>query len=158
MEKADKAKNQAVHFLTFRPRSCWEIRQYLKRKGHPPAVRDEVVEWLKRLGYVDDLRFAKQWIESRTRTNPMGTRRLAQELWQKGIPRFLIDEALADFEKSTDEGALAAELAKQRIRRYPHESSEVITRRLAGFLGRRGFKSEDIHSAIKTALEAFRLP
>ncbi|NMB24826.1 MAG: regulatory protein RecX [Firmicutes bacterium] len=158
MEQIDVAKEQALHFLTFRPRSSTEVRQYLQRKDHPLSIQEEVVEWLQHLGYVDDLRFAMQWIENRYRTNPMGVRRLSKELWQKGIPQPIINEALERCGATVDEGALAKELATKQARRYRGQDSTVIARRLAGFLGRRGFRSDDIQRAISETLEALHLP
>lgn len=158
MNQTAAAKEQALYFLTFRSRSSAEMRQYLERKDYSPSVQEEVIAWLQHLGYVDDLRFAMQWIENRNRSNPMGARRLSQELWQKGIPQSIIDEALEHFSATVDEGELARELAAKQARRYRGQDQAVIARRLAGFLGRRGFKADDIQHAISETLEALHLP
>ncbi len=153
MDQIGTAKEQALYFLTFRSRSSAEIRQYLQRKDHTSSIQDEVVAWLRHLGYVDDVRFALQWIEDRCRTNPMGARRLAQELWQKGIPQSIIDEAVDHFNATVDEAALARQLAAKQALRYRGQDPAAVARKLAGFLGRRGFRPEDIRRAISETVE-----
>lgn len=147
-----KAKQQALYYLKFRSRSSAEMRRYLNRKGYQAAIQEAVVSWLQELGYVDDLQFALQWIENRCRTNPMGERRLVQELRQKGIPQPIIDQAMVGFRESVDETALACKLATKQVRVYRGDDTDAIKRKLAGFLGRRGFHPGDIRSAIDQVL------
>lgn len=152
IEDITKAKKQALYYLKFRARSSAEMRRYLNRKGHSSTVQEEVVTWLQELGYIDDLQFSLQWIENRCRTNPMGERRLVQELYQKGIPQSVIDQAMVTFRETVDETALACKLATDRVRVYQGEDIDATKRKLAGFLGRRGFRLDDIRFAIHQVL------
>ena len=158
MDLLSDAKDIALRFLSYRPRSEMEVRRYLAGKGHTESIQDEVVVWLRHLNYVDDLRFARQWIESRNRSNPMGSRRLFQELRQKGVSEAVIHQAFEDYHGEADEAALAKELALKQAGRYKGQEGDAVTRKLSGYLARRGFKSAHIHQAVQEALRTLPLP
>jgi regulatory protein len=86
----------AAAFLAVRSRSVEETRTRLNQLGYPPAVVDQVVERLVGLGYLDDLDFARAWVESRDRARPRGVVALRRELGRKGVPDGVIAEVLAD--------------------------------------------------------------
>lgn len=157
MEKLAEAKEKALYFLGFRPRSTAEMRQYLQSKGYSSAITDTVVAWLQELGYIDDVRFATEWIEGRLRTKPMGRRRLLQELHQKGLDPELIETVLEQFAADIDELTLARKLAKERIRHYWGEETQAARRKLAGFLQRRGFTLDVISTAVNEILEEVQM-
>lgn len=78
-----KAFNAAVNFLSFRPRSEWEVRFHLKRKKYEDI--DAVVEKLKSIGQIDDEKFAQWWVEQRNTFRPKGQRAINMELSRKGV-------------------------------------------------------------------------
>ncbi|NLY30751.1 MAG: regulatory protein RecX [Firmicutes bacterium] len=147
-----KAKGQALYYLKFRPRSSAEMDGYLRRKGFEPHIREEVLDWLRELKYIDDLQFARDWIQNRTRTNPMGERRLIQELREKGLPKEVIQEAVEEFRNSVDERELALKAAAGRVRVYAGNDTETAKRKLAAYLLRRGFSSGDVRNAVEQVL------
>src|SRR5438105_43036 len=51
----DKAYNRALGLLARRPRSEWELRDYLKRKKYDSPTADGILNKLTKLGYVDDI-------------------------------------------------------------------------------------------------------
>ncbi len=149
----EKAKNQALYYLKFRPRSRAEMDGYLLRKGFELPVREEVLDWLEELKYIDDLQFARDWIQNRLRTNPMGEQRLSQELRQKGIPDQVIEKALGEFRSTVDERQLALEAAWKRARVYAQRDDGETKRKLTAYLLRRGFSFEDVRHAVEKVLQ-----
>ena len=148
-EKVRKAKDYAFNLLTYRPRSCWEIRDKLKRKHYPGQVGEEVIRQLQELSLLDDHQFARSWAESRLLNKPRGQRLLEQELRQKGIDEKIIEEvSQATFDKHSEE-ELALALAGKRLKSYPKLDKLTRKRRLSGYLGRRGFSSETISYVIE---------
>src|SRR6185437_12281369 len=143
-----EAVTVANRFLAHRPRSSAEVRTRLRRERFDPEVIDACLEELERQGLLDDRRFAALWVENRVTFSPRSTRSLEQELRQKGIDRGLAEETLADVETGSD-----AELALQAGRRRLHAMSrldeETFTRRMGGFLARRGFNYEAASAAIR---------
>src|SRR5262245_33796948 len=84
-EAQQEAVDRALNYLSFRPRSQREIRQYLRRKNTAPEVIDAVLQRLGRLDLVDDRQFANFWLDSRERFSPKGAQALRYELHMKGV-------------------------------------------------------------------------
>src|SRR5262245_6498827 len=61
----DKARYQSLNLLARRPRSEWELQDYLKKKNYDPGVIEQVLQWLKEYTYVDDRKFAEAWVTNR---------------------------------------------------------------------------------------------
>jgi regulatory protein len=93
---ADVLMEAAAAFLAVRPRSVAEVRRRLRHLGYPAGLGDEVVDRLVELGYLDDIAFARAWVESRDRARPRGILALRQELQRKGVSREVADEILAE--------------------------------------------------------------
>ncbi|MBI4846378.1 MAG: regulatory protein RecX [Candidatus Omnitrophica bacterium] len=143
-----KAKNYAFRLLKVRFRSCKEIETKLALKGFSSDIIKKNLELLTELGYIDDLKFAKLWIESRLRFNPKGKYALIQELKQKGLDPWIIEQSIALINENT-EYRLAMQVARKRLVILGSLPVNVIRRRLGSYLGRRGFKSSLIFKIIK---------
>jgi regulatory protein len=100
----DVVMDAAAAFLGARSRSVAEMRRHLLELGYAAALCDGAVDRLVQLGYLDDRAYARAWLESRDRTRPRGRHALMQELQRKGVPREIIDEALAERGDSAPNG------------------------------------------------------
>jgi regulatory protein len=131
----EKARNRVLRFLSYRPRSEAEVRRYLQGKGVSPVIAEEVIERLTRAKLLDDLAFARYWVENREKFKPRGLRMLRHELRQKGVNAKIIAQALADLNE--EESAYRA--ATQRGRRLAHLDQASFRQKLSSYLLRRGF-------------------
>lgn len=129
------AYSRALRFLSLRSRSRKEIIDYLARKGIDGETADKIVGRLEANGYVNDVEFARMWIENRRRLKPKGRRALKWELGKKGINEDVIEECLADVDE--EESAWAAVLPK--LDRWKGLEDKPLKQKIAGFLSRRGF-------------------
>jgi regulatory protein len=145
-----RAKNAAYRLLTFRPRSCAELRQKLQDKAFDAVIIDAVLNDLARLGYVNDRKFAEQFASSRIRLRGLGKRRVERELGNKGIERQIVSETLARIFEGDTEIETAKKAAEKKINSLKSIDRETKRRRLAGFLERRGFSYEIIRNIIET--------
>src|SRR6056297_2394288 len=59
LDEKEKAYQRAAGYLSIRPRSCMEIRRYLKNKGFSPQTIESVVGQLTDYGYLNDNAFAR---------------------------------------------------------------------------------------------------
>jgi regulatory protein len=143
----EQALQQAFHFLSFRNRSVAEIRRRLGQKGHPPEIVDAVLARLVDRHYVNDEVFALSWVENRQRFRPRGPHLLRTELVQKGVERETIDQALAD--AAGDERALARAAAARRLPALRGTDYPEFSRKLGGFLSRRGFSADVVWQVVK---------
>jgi|YelNatPaOPRAMG01_1025707.scaffolds.fasta_scaffold185271_2 regulatory protein len=133
----EAARLLAEHFIDYQPRTSAEVRRRLLRGGFDAALVEEVVHDLEQAGLLDDARFCREWVESRTRSKGLGPRRLYAELLKKGVPRDKIEEALQPLpiEAQLDR---ALELARRRLERLDAEDPSTPSK-IAGYLRRRGY-------------------
>jgi regulatory protein len=131
----DLAYQQALHYLSLRPRSESEMIAYLQGKEYAEDVVAAVMGRLKVQGDVDDDAFARFWVDNRTRFRPRGARALRYELRQKGLETATIDEALEE----QDEAAAAWAAIEGRLDRWQALPRDEFDKKLMGYLARRGF-------------------
>jgi len=143
-----EAYDRSLNYLGYRPRSSAELRRYLGGKGVPAQVSDEVLQRLSAAGFVDDLAFARYWVENREAFNPRGRRLLRQELLQKGVGDELVAEAVA--EVNEEESAYRAGV--EQASRYAGLDDGLFRQRMHNFLRRRGFAYEVIGETISSLL------
>ena len=141
------AYQRALNYLSYRPRSEREVRQNLQKHAIPDAAIEETLARLRRNGLVNDLQFARDWVENRSTFRPRGRRALVMELRQKGIDRETIEAALRDL----DEESLAYRAASKQARRYRDLEWADFRRKLNAFLARRGFGYESAQPAVERA-------
>ncbi|MGE5172237.1 MAG: regulatory protein RecX [Betaproteobacteria bacterium] len=149
-KELSRARNAAYRFLTSRPRSRAEVKAKLLDKGFPEAVVRVVLIDLERLGYVNDREFSRSWAQSRARVRGLGRRRIEHELRNKGISRDIIQETLSDVFGDLSEVDIAQREAGKKFKSLARFDPEVRRRRLAGFLERKGFSPEIIHTILRT--------
>jgi regulatory protein len=137
----DKLYGNALRYVAMRPRSEWEIREYLRRKNASPALLDAILNKLSDNGFVDDGKFAEAWVASRRQLRPTSMRKLQQELRAKHVSSEVVTQALAADETDERE-ALRAIIAKKRSR-YPDKL------KFMQYLARQGFSYDDIKTALK---------
>lgn len=147
---ASKGMARALRLLEKRPRTKQEIRAGLFKAGFPQDVVDAVVERLEQLGYVDDIRFARDWARERVEIKSLGKSRVKLELLRKGIESELADQAICDVFSTVDEYDMARRVAEGRVAFYRDLDPVAKRRRLVLYLARRGF---DFPTAERVARE-----
>ncbi|GIM47880.1 hypothetical protein DNHGIG_34290 [Collibacillus ludicampi] len=147
-EQLGFAKDLAIKYLAARPRSAYQLRVYLVRKGFSEAVIQQVFQFLSEYGYVDDKRYAEGFVRSRLQDRPRSERMLRFELQQKGIADEVIDEVLAS--ACVDDQKTALALARARLAKMRDVDERVLTRRLGSFLARRGYRMGTIQEILRT--------
>ena len=139
------ACDRALRYLAYRPRSAAEVRRYLLGKGVVEALAAEVIQRLKQRGYLDDLAFARFWLENRSRFKPRAPRAIRYELWQKGVDAAIIDAVLAE----VDVAELAYRAASSQVARHRGLSRQDFRQKLGAMLHRRGFDGVTISETLQ---------
>lgn len=140
--------DDALRYLSYRPRSGTEVERYLRGRGAGDVEAAGVMERLQRAGLVDDETFARYWIENRDAFNPRGARSLQAELRAKGVDRERIDAALEELaESGGDEEERAYAAGLKRLRLLARLDKDEFRRRMYAFLQRRGFDYETTRAA-----------
>lgn len=137
-----RAFNKAVDLLSRRDHSKKELSDKLKQKGFGNDF-DEVFEKLEGYGYLNDERFARNYVKQLIEFKSFGKMRIKQELFKKGIDRELISEIMEDIEP--DEEALV-ELIERKYKRNLGDEKGV--KRTFNTLVRLGYSYSEIKSAL----------
>ena len=145
-ETLRKARESALRLIGYRDRSTAEMRRRLAGSDFPEDVVVEVVDQLSRSGLLDDGKFSRDWVKSRTASKPMGRARLAWELKSKGVDAPVVEEALEAIDGEA-ELELARSVAQNKLRKMdPRDPS--LREKLGSFLRRRGFGWDVIARAV----------
>lgn len=138
----DKMHGRILDLLARRPRSEWEIRDYLKRKKTSSEDTDDLLNMLSKSGYVDDEEFARRWIENRRLLKLTTKRKLMLELKQKRISDQIIKKVLD--EDQTDEKDVLKELIEKKRTQTRYKDDKKLITYLIG----QGFNYYDIKTII----------
>lgn len=139
----DKLFNRALKYVAMRPRSIWEMRTYLERKGAAPETTGQIVDKLIELELLDDYKFTLAFVRDRALLKPTSRRKLAAELAKKHISSGTVEAVLAEAHPS-DEAALRWHINKAR-RQSKYAKNQ---QKLMAYLARQGFNYSDIKQII----------
>ena len=140
MDELKRAKHRALYLLERCDRTEQELRTKLSR-NYDPEIVDEAVRYVKQYGYIDDRRYAVNYLKSRCQVK--SRRQVEQELlYKKGISRDVLEEACQETEPQDESLLIRRWMEKKHY--SPEEATQEEHRRLYLFLMRRGFRSEDI--------------
>jgi regulatory protein len=143
-DQYQRALNAAFRYLGYRPRSEAEIREKLLKRDFVPEVVDEVIGRLRELGMVDDIAFARFWVENRESFRPRSRRLTGLELRRMGVGREVVEQVVEE----TDDAGNAYRAAVQKTRQWPVVDYHDFRRRLGDYLRRRGFDYEVINHVV----------
>jgi len=139
IEKMQKqAKNVAYYWINQSDKTRKELYDKIKAKGITDDVANELLDKMVDLGYIDDERYAENFVTSKMTYEKLGHQAILYKLKNKGIEQHIIDNALlAIGDEDTEENARI--LAEKRL--YPTRNLEKNKRiqNIAAFLARRGY-------------------
>lgn len=150
------AFQKALQFINYRPRSVDETRRRLLKKGFSEEVVETTLEKLLDKNWLDDLDFARQWIENRNTFRPRSDRLLAYELRLKGLADHTIKQALEKF--GGDENELAYQAGIKKAKKCRDETKFDFRKKVGGYLGRRGFHYGIVKPTVERLWEEFGSP
>jgi len=145
----EKTKSRALKILGSRQMSAKDISERLVQKGESEENASETVAWLQRIGAIDDALYA-QSICRHYCSKSYGIARIKNELFKRGIPRDLWDEAMSEIDLPEVYDA-ALEFLQKKLKGST-DKDEV--RKAADALCRRGFSYEDSRQALSRYLES----
>jgi len=154
-ESREKAYQIALRYISYKQRTLYEVEEKLEKSGFSGDIVSSVVGECEQKGYLDDLEYARQWVDVRSSSKPRSRRQLAYELRKRGISDNLISEAM---EFAPEDVELAYELGKKYARRYGHLDQEDFKKKLFGVLARRAFSFDVVNKTVnKLVKEKFNM-
>ncbi|MCI8324535.1 MAG: regulatory protein RecX [Lachnospiraceae bacterium] len=143
-----RAKKRAMNLLQKREYTTAALREKLRDGEYPEACVEEAVAYVESYGYVDDLRYARDFIVyNLDRKSRM---RIEQDLMRKGIQK---DTVRAVFEELEEEGTRQDEASMIRTlldkKKYDAKNADAQEKqRMYAFLYRKGFHADAINRAL----------
>jgi regulatory protein len=148
-DKLESCKDAALRLLSYCPRSIKEISDRLNKKGFSADTIENVISALKKAGYLDDLKFAKDRIDSKLRKNPVSKNIIRAQLALRGIDEPVIDEALSGFEEAFDEYKIARDILEKHLKSLKDLEPDKALKRLYPYLRKQGFSEEVIEKILR---------
>ena len=148
----EKAKQSALNFISYRPRSISEVKKNLRGKAYKDETIEQVINRLVELDLLSDEAFVQYWVEQRTTFKPRSQMALRAELLKKGVAMEAIDAVVSD----VDETAAALQAAKKQQSRWQTLPEEAFRKKATGFLQRRGFRYEIVRETINSIWDALQ--
>ncbi len=99
----EQAKDKALRLLEFRSHSERELCDKLKRAGAREEDIEEILDFCRNYGFVDDRKFAANKARDLKNLKKYGKRRIKAELYSKGIDSEYIEEALCFLEDDEED-------------------------------------------------------
>ena len=144
-DQFQRCLNAAYRYLGYRPRSEYEIRERMQRRGFSGEAIDAVIARLKEQGLLDDAAFAKFWKENRESFRPRSQWLTRSELKRKGVTTEVIDEVVDDMDDEDN----AYRAAVQKTHHWKLADYQCFRRRLGDYLRRRGFNYGVINHTVE---------
>jgi regulatory protein len=140
-------RQKALDYLSLKNRTSHEIEKYLLKKRFSVHIIREILAGLCGAGYVDDLKYAKSFIENRRSNRLVGKNLLKKELYGKGVPRNTVQKALTDSEYTEDNIDEVYNLAVKKLAGLGGKKNRL--QKVSYFLNQRGFDYEIIQRVIQ---------
>lgn len=139
----DKLYGRALRYAAMRPRSVWEMQQYLRRKDSPAPLTEQITNKLLELDLLNDEKFAAAYVRYRQLLSPASRRKMLAELRAKHVNEQVIQITLE--QGPLDELAtLRAIVAKKKD--LPKYKADPL--KLMQYLARQGFSYSDIKQVL----------
>lgn len=139
-----RAKMRAIHLLERTDRTEAGLRGKLMQNEYPPEAVDAAIAYVKDCHYLDDARFAANYIHGYQ--NSRSRKRIQMDLYARGISKEIAEQALTDEYEANELNLICRLLEKKGYNRDTADGKE--RQRMYAFLMRRGFQSEDILRAM----------
>ncbi len=146
----EKALQKALHFIAYQPRTEKEIREKLAKNEFEESVIEKVLAELNEKGYLNDVRFAHDWVETRSASKPRSRSFYSYELKRKGLSETAIGEAL---ETAPEDSELAFALGCKYLNRFANLDDAQFQKKMQGVLARRAFSYEIIRQTITQLIQ-----
>ena len=144
---ASSPMDAALDYLSDRARTVREVEEKLDSLNYGEYEVNQVISRLIELKYLDDEKYAADFIATRLATKPISRKKLWTQLYAHKLSKDVINAALEAVTPETEqENALAV---AQFASLEEHERKQRVTRRLMG----RGFGYDAAKCALETIFD-----
>jgi regulatory protein len=148
----EAAFRTGLRMLELRSFARADLGRRLQRKGHPRAAIEIALARLLTLGLLNDEAYARNYVQTRA-ARGRGPSRLVHDLLALGVPRSVIDRAVAaEWPEGSDRTSMPQALVSKRAAQLGTLPRQTKRRRLLAYLARRGFSGRDVSALVESVL------
>ena len=139
-EEVRRAKLRALHLLTAMDRTEANLREKLESSYSAETV-ETAVAYVKSFGYLDDERYVKNYIESKSRSK--SRKQIEQELlYKKGVSKEAVERGFEQAEQEDVTIVIEKYMRKKRIE--PENCDYEQKQKFFAYMMRKGFQINDL--------------
>lgn len=147
-----KGKNKALNILSKSSQSEKKMREKLVEDFEEDVI-ERVIEFLKKYNFINDDELASKIVNTNVNLNKYGKNKIKQNLYNKGIEKSAIDEAISNIDQDAEfENALY--LAEKRYARLKNEDPKKAYSKIANHLAYKGFNYDIIKRVLNKVLKS----
>ena len=124
----------------------------MRRRGGTDAVIAATLAKLRRLNYISDQTFARDWALSRAQNQGYGPRKIEQELKTKGVNDAVIRATVREIFEQESQEQRARKVLQKRFKSENFQEPRALSRAVA-FLQRRGYSSQVIFALLGYSID-----
>jgi regulatory protein len=143
--------NIALNYLSYQPRTVFEIKKHLEKKGFDHEIKHEVIEFLLERKYLNDRDFVELFVRSKVKYKARSKFAFKYQLKQKGVNSQTIDDVLEEY----DDHELALKSVESKIKLWKTFEYEKFKKKAMNYLRYRGFSYEICVSTLNHYAELF---
>lgn len=147
-----KGKNKALNILSKASQSEKKLREKLTDDFEEDTI-DEIIDFLKKYNFINDNELASKIVNTNVNLNKYGKNKIKQNLYNKGIEKSTIDEAISEIDQDY-EFENAFYLAQKRYERVKNEDPKKAYSKVANHLAYKGFSYDIIKSVLNKLLKS----
>ena len=136
-------KEKALELLARKPQSRWELEKKLAQWGAEEDEAQTVCDRMEQLGYLNDAEYAARVVRHYS-AKGFGPGKLQDELYRRGVPRDLWQEAMDQAEDPAQ--SIDAFVAKKLAGKT---ADRQTLKKVSDALARRGYRWPDINDALR---------
>lgn len=135
-EDVNHGYDYALFLLNLSMRTEAELREKMVRRGYVSDVIEKVVVRLFEDRYLNDEHYAEMFIENLKRYKYYGLFIMKRKLFEKKLPKEIIDEKLAELVSEEDERDIAKRYVEKtfgplkEVKKFEYEEKQKVMRRL----------------------------
>ncbi len=137
-----------------RARSRLEIENRLRQREYPGDVIGRVIAKLEELKYIDDEKFAREWMKGVMQTRPLGLRALRFKLRRKLIAEEIVEKLVAEAARDFPAEEAVKDIVARQQKRLAGLDPWKRKKRIYDYLRRRGFNADVIRAELKDGEES----
>lgn len=140
IQEFDNIKTKMLKYIMYKKRTEKEVRQKFS-SSVDEILLDDVIENLKELGYINDLRYVERAVNEFVAINTLSIRAIEYKLYSKGISSNIIEQYINNNLETLEE---YEQQCAQKI--YYKKQASMENDEIVNFLRKKGYSSETIRN------------